>query len=199
MARVKGKIVGVGTNSRICPTCEIPSYKILRQYDMWRAMLVRSTDEKFKESNISYVDSRVNSAWLDYPNFYDWYENYTYKERNWQLDKDILFKGNKEYGPDTCCLVPREINSLLISRKNDRGDYPIGVSLHKMTSRFSSTCSDINGNRRHLGLFDSPEAAFYAFKAFKENVIKQMADKYSDKLREDVYCALMQYKVEIGD
>lgn len=29
------------------------------------------------------------------------------------LDKDIFIKGNKVYGPDTCCLVPIRVNALL--------------------------------------------------------------------------------------
>ena len=39
----------------------------------------------------------------------------------WELDKDILEKGNKTYSPETCCFVPRVINSLYKTNyKNDK-------------------------------------------------------------------------------
>ena len=45
----------------------------------------------------------------------------------WELDKDILVKGNKIYSPDTCCFVPKEVNTVFTKRQSKRGDYPIGV------------------------------------------------------------------------
>ena len=32
------------------------------------------------------------------------------------------------YSPSTCRFVPSNINTLLLDRRNDRGEYPIGVS-----------------------------------------------------------------------
>jgi hypothetical protein len=43
------------------------------------------------------------------------------------LDKDILYKGNKIYSPDTCVFVPQEINALFVKNDANRGDLPIGV------------------------------------------------------------------------
>ena len=39
--------------------------------------------------------------------------------QGWQLDKDILLKGNKIYSPDTCCFVPQEINSIAVDSNNN--------------------------------------------------------------------------------
>ena len=47
------------------------------------------------------------------------------------LDKDILYKGNKEYAPDKCIFVPERINKLFLKNDADRGDLPIGVTYHK--------------------------------------------------------------------
>lgn len=31
------------------------------------------------------------------------------------VDKDLLCRGNKEYAPDKCCILPQTINSALAS------------------------------------------------------------------------------------
>ena len=38
------------------------------------------------------------------------------------IDKDILVKGNKVYSPNTCCLVPKNVNNLFIKKH---------ISLHR--------------------------------------------------------------------
>lgn len=50
------------------------------------------------------------------PSFKKWFdENYI---KGYELDKDILIKGNRIYSPDTCCFVPSFINRLYTSSKN---------------------------------------------------------------------------------
>lgn len=36
-----------------------------------------------------------------------------YIEEGWELDKDLLLKGNKVYCASMCCFLPKEINSAL--------------------------------------------------------------------------------------
>jgi hypothetical protein len=70
---------------------------------------------------VQYKNVSCCKEWFLYDNFYEW----LHKQENFEiwknmprsaLDKDILVKGNKVYGPDTCCLVPNYVNSLFISR-----------------------------------------------------------------------------------
>ena len=58
-----------------------------------------------------------------------------------------------------------------------------------------------NGKRiRHkIGRFDTPEEAFYAYKQFKENYIKEVADEYKDSIPQKLYEAMYRYEVEIDD
>ena len=53
--------------------------------------------------------------------------------------------------------------------------------------------------KRHLGSFDTPEEAFQAYKVAKESHIKEIADKWKDKIEPRVYEAMYNYKVEITD
>ena len=44
-----------------------------------------------------------------------------------------------------------------------------------------------------------PEEAFRAYKQFKEDYIKQVADEYKDKIPQKLYDAMYNYKVDITD
>ena len=115
----------------------------------------------------------------------------------WELDKDILIKGNKIYSPETCAFVPAEINGIFTKTNSKRGVYPIGVSLHK-EGRFQAKVLK-NKKQAYIGLFDTPEEAFQAYKKAKEEYIKEVADKWKDKIDPRVYEAMYNYQVEITD
>jgi len=116
----------------------------------------------------------------------------------WALDKDILQKGNKLYSKETCCFVPAEVNNLLIKSDKARGEYPVGVNFHKATGRFRAYLA-INGKVKHLGLFNTPEESFQAYKTAKEAYIKVVAQQWQHLLDERVFQALMTYEVNIND
>ena len=70
----------------------------------------------------------------------------------------------------------------------------------KTQEQFIARCP-IQMKRTHLGLYNTPEAAFSAYKEAKENNFKELAEKYykEDKITERVYLALLNYMVEITD
>lgn len=53
----------------------------------------------------------VNDYFKTYSKFEKWYKQHLYNELNLQIDKDCL--GKKEYGPNTCILIPNDINTFL--------------------------------------------------------------------------------------
>ena len=160
----------------------------------WQSMLSRCYSKSYRSKFTSYIGCKVCDEWLTFSNFKKWFEEH-YVE-GWEIDKDILVKGNKVYSPETCCFVPLEINRLLTKAKKRRGKYPIGVSKHY--NSFVAYCQQ--GQRRErLGKFNTPEEAFFAYKKAKENTIQTVAEKYKDKIEEKVYNALVNYKVEITD
>lgn len=177
----------------------IKNHKNTNQYTTWFSMLQRCYDSKYQGKHPTYKGCTVSEEWLCFQNFAKWYENNYYKIENETmcLDKDILVKDNKIYSSETCCFVPQSINKLFTKRQNHRGKYPIGVT-YKINDKFSSNCN-INGKRKFLGYFDNELDAFNAYKNYKENIIKNTANKYKDKIPKTLYNAMCNWNIEIND
>lgn len=189
--------------------CKYPSKinrKITKEYKAWAAMLHRCFDKNTKERQITYESVDCCKEWLLFDNFYDWLhsqENFNQwlDGERWALDKDILIKGNKIYSPETCCLIPQNVNCLFTKCESKRGNLPIGVCEHG--NGFQSYCHNpfTNNKMEYLGTHETPTIAFYYYKKFKENIIKQVAEieyKYGN-ITKQCYEAMMNYEVEITD
>lgn len=74
----------------------------------------------------------------------------------------------------------------------------MGVTLDKRGTKYTARCCVANG-RKVLGFFNTAEEAFHAYKMFKENLIKQVANEYKHQLDPRAYQALLDYQVEITD
>lgn len=181
--------------------------KFTKEYNAWRAMVQRCYDEKLKNKFTTYSECTMFSDWLYFPNFYEWLhsqENFEqWKEGNWNLDKDILVKGNKLYSPETCCLVPHHINVLFVRNEPRRGNYPIGVTIMP-NGMYQASCSDpfeLEHKPHNIGYYYTAEDAFYAYKRYKENIIRQLAEEEYNKgtITKRCYNAMMNYEVEITD
>jgi len=159
-------------------------------YVTWTSMFSRC----YRNRYASYKDVEVCKLWHNFQNFAKWY--YENQEEDWHLDKDILVKGNKVYSPETCCFVPPEINYLFVKRQLDRGKHQIGITEYK--GLFSARIS-INNKRVYLGVFKTKEDAFLSYKEAKEKNIKRIALKWKGRIQENIYNALINYKVEITD
>ena len=167
-------------------------------YLKWHDMLCRCYNAKFHERQPQYKGCTVCEEWLNYSNFKVWYDQNKIRGMELDLDKDILFKGNKVYSPETVALVPHTINTLFLSKKADRGDYPIGVSYEKEKKKFRAAMSFM-GEQIKLGTFDTAESAFARYKEYKEDFIRDMAEQYKDEIPYKVYEAMMNWKIEIDD
>ena len=169
----------------------------------WSSIIRRGYDEYTKNKRPMYRTCTVCEEWHNYQNFKKWYYNnyYEIEKEVMCLDKDILLKGNKSYSPEMCIFVPNRINVLFTKSDSARGSLPIGV--HRSNNSFSASCSEIQSNGKkaqtHLGTFKTPEEAFYMYKTYKENVIKQVADKYKEVIPNKLYEALYKWEVEIND
>lgn len=166
-------------------------------YRTWREMLRRGYCEKFKKKCPTYTDCTVVTEWHLFSNFKRWME-----QQDWQgkeLDKDILFEDNKQYGPDKCVFVSRRVNTFLINQvgvKTNTSSY-IGVHWETKSAKYKTQCNSVTtGKQIHLGYFLDPLEAHNAWREFKleqalilieqENLSDQIADalinRYQQKL-----------------
>ncbi len=167
-------------------------------YLKWHDMLVRCYNEKFHERQPQYKGCTVCEEWLNYSNFKVWYDQNKIDGMLLDLDKDILFKGNKVYSPETCCFVPHAINTLFLSKKESRGDCPIGVHFDKSKGKYRAEMSFM-GEQIKLGTFGTAESAFARYKEYKEDFIQDIAEQHRDEIPDKVYEAMLNWKIEIDD
>lgn len=172
--------------------------KDTKMYTTWYAMFVRCYNESNPNTNPSYKHCSVSKKWYNFQVFGDWFEENwkDHMDSSWDLDKDILIKGNKIYSSETCCFVPKEINTVFPKCNKARGKYPIGV--HKQGNRYIAQISN-KRRPRNLGSFSTIEEAFQAYKIAKELWIKELADKWKLLITPQAYQALYAYEVEITD
>lgn len=168
--------------------------KLTKAYRTWDSMLRRCYGSLELLHRPTYETCTVDPTWLNFQTYALWFEQH-YIE-GYQLDKDLLIKGNKIYGPDTCCFIPREINMLLVTRVRKRGTLPLGVA--KLRNKFQSSISK-EGVRQNLGTFNTIEEAFFAYKDAKEFHLKVIAERFKAVISEKEYLALFNYKVTIVD
>lgn len=169
-------------------------------YNVWVSMIGRCYTTNTRPRDKSYIGCEVCQSWHTYSNFYNWfYDPHNGYIKGYNLDKDIISKGNKIYSPSTCCFIPQELNKIFIKRKSQRGEYPIGT--YMLPSGRIASRIQLANKQIHLGSFDTVEEAFNAYKIAKEKYIKELAEKYfqEGKITERVYNALMKYEVEITD
>ena len=174
--------------------------KASKTYVVWQHMLQRCYDKEFQKTNTTYKGCSVCEEWHNFQNFAEWFNKnyYTIGDEVIALDKDILIKDNKLYSPETCVFVPQRINSLFVKCNKIRGYLPIGVIYREKSKKYEARCS-ANKFLKHIGYYNTSKEAFNAYKQFKENYIKQVADEYKNDIPKKLYKAMYNYEVEITD
>lgn len=163
--------------------------KDTREYTVWRHMIVRCYSENLSSKNLSYKDCTVADEWHNYQNFAEWYINHEYSDLGYQLDKDILVSGNRVYSPETCTLVPHEINTMLCDNPTKRGLLPIGVCYAKDRGKYGASVM-IEKRKKHLGFFMTADEASNAYAVAKSDYIILKSIEYRDVIEHKVFVAL---------
>ena len=191
-------VFGVGITGTRYPVSE--GGVLTKEYELWTGMLERCYSDGFKKKQPTYEGCEASENFKSYEYFYEWcHKQIGFTNKGWQLDKDLLVKGNKVYNENTCVFLPKEINSLLIKSTASRGKHLIGVYWHKKGKAFVAKVNKNKGKQEYLGLFKTELEAFNAYKKAKEAFVKEQAEKWKSQIDERAYEALMNYTVEITD
>ncbi len=146
-------------------------------YRRWRNLLRRCYHQPTLAQQPTYIGCSVCEEWLTLSNFKAWMETQDWEGK--ELDKDILFLGNKVYGPETCAFVDQRVNSFLTDGNASRGKYMIGVSWDSVTNKFRATCSRA-GKSKYLGCFNTEIEAHQAWLKYKQELALELAAEQTD-------------------
>lgn len=203
------QLVGGHLQGHGCPKCKAASLRKKRYgvgrvltdeyvyheeaYKVWQEMLRRCYTDRFK----AYRGCSICDEWLIYDNFRDWF--YLRYKEGYQIDKDWIVQGNKIYSPQTCCLVPPSINSLIVNYRGRKNGLPVGVCCDKRVRKYYPKMCHDGKKTTFGGYFDTPEGAFAVYKKSKESHIRQIAEEYKNEIEPRVYEAMLRYEVKLDE
>ena len=161
---------------------------VKKAFQVWSTMLDRCYRESNREMFPTYENCLVCDEWHNYQKFREWYDTNYYQvgTERMHVDKDILYKNNRVYSPETCLIVPQRINMLFMKKPNKYG-YPNGIK-PRAKGRFEAKY-----NNEHLGVFDTIEEASIAHDKAKKKAVTEVANEYKDKIPDKVYQALINW------
>ena len=149
-------------------------------YSAWRSMLARCYSAKVQGRRPTYVGCSVSHEWLTFSNFKAWMEKQDFEGK--QLDKDMLFVGNKVYSAETCVFVTGAVNRFTTDSGASRGEWLIGVSWRKEANKFMSSCGNpFTKKRENLGYFTCELEAHKAWLKRKLELAYELAAIQTDQ------------------
>lgn len=181
LALSKRKLLyGVGVNDAIYMTQQKVNGKNVKcpVYRKWSSMIERCYCLKHQARRPTYINCFVCKEWLVFTNFAKWFE--VNNIDGYELDKDIKVKGNNIYSPEKCLFVPSCVNQLLNKNKQkNTAGLPTGVHFDKHANKYRATIS-IDGKRKYLGYFQTPELARKAYVIAKNKEINRKCKQYPE-------------------
>lgn len=172
----------------------IGPYGIGIAYYIWAGIISRCYDESQRDRYPSYFDCTVDERWHNFQNFGEWFYNNNFYNSGWALDKDVMFYGNREYGPDTCAFLPQELNRVLV---NCRDKIDLGIT---WVDEKKTWCAKISKESKvyNLGQFRNKADALMTYKLAKEAHVKSLAEKWRGHIDDRVYNSLMNFCIMDG-
>jgi hypothetical protein len=159
-------------------------------YETWRKVIDRCYSEKTKSRFPTYKNCTVCNEWLLFSRFKRWM-----KGQDWvgkQLDKDILFVGNKHYSPSTCVFVSGRLNSAILKPKPSKSGLPAGVYRSKKSGRYHARCH-ADGVLNNLGSFSTPHDAAMCYARFKSDYLYSLAFEEEALLDHRIHRGLIEH------
>ena len=177
------------------------TYKKLNEkqkYSRWYNMNSRCYRECYHRSHPGeiYPECEVCEDWrTNKESFYEWLdkEYYVINGEQMDIDKDILCKGNRLYSPETCLIVPHNINVLWAHMPINCPTFNESTKCWEAGTEFYPV---IYGEKKSFE--DLDEARDFAA-GVKYSHIKEVAEIYKDEIPEKVYNAMLSYKIDPED
>lgn len=165
-------------------------------YKTWCHILDRCYNQKCQRySTYGAKGITVCENWYNFQNFAKWYiENSKWNTNNYilEIDKDILCniinKNTKIYSPETCLLIPQELNGFLTCDNLRSGVYE---NKNSFRSEFR-----YKGQRIVLGTFDTFEKAKSTYAKYKSKIWKEIVQNYN--LSKELHSILINYNFNWG-
>lgn len=176
---IKRTVQGVGYNSGGKHKVSVNCLRT-KTYMTWYDMIKRCYNKKLQEKVPAYKGCTVAEEWQDFQVFAEWYENQPFSGKGYELDKDLLIKDNKLYSEKTVCLLPQEINKLLLIG-NRKVNGLAGAYLLKPSGMWASSLC-MYGKSTHLGCFDTEIEAHKAYAKRKREYVIEVAMQWKDKI-----------------
>lgn len=150
-------------------------------YKKWSSILCRVFSESQHKHRPNYKDCTICEEWKYLSNFIKWVDSQPNRDwMNCEPDKDILFEGNKHYGPETVVFVDHTTNKFILDSHAKRGDYMLGVDLQR--GKFRSRCKDpCKFLSNHIGYYSSELEAHLAWQTRKHEYACKLSDIQSDE------------------
>ena len=188
---IKRTVVGVGFLGGSKYQTRINGVELV-EYGVWRSMIRRCYSAKAQIRDYKYFGCEVHSDWHNFQRFADWYLNHESSGLGYDVDKDLLVRGNKTYSPENCCLLPAELNSII--QTGNIKSVLVGTTFHKQTGMWQAQVKN-NGRQIFLGLFESRFDAHLAYVEAKEAYVRERADYWRGRIEDRAYSALMNWRV----
>lgn len=138
----------------------------------WNAMRGRCKEGGCVQSIFTnYIGCTMSANFKIFDFFVEWHEKQIgFGREDYDLDKDLLFPGNKLYSEETCVLIPCQLNSFLLVSTRP-GDYPTGVQITPFGKY--KTQMRVDGKTIHIGSYSTIAEAALSYKIAKENEAKR--------------------------
>lgn len=147
-------------------------------YLKWVNLLNRCYSDKYHKTRPTYKNCSVCEEWLTFSNFAEWMNQQDWEGKH--LDKDLLKPNNREYGPETCCFINQRLNSALLGKVKDQGDYPQGVDYRPKDNKYAVRLSKY-GKTVSGGYFKTPEEAGIKYLKEKAIYFKELLEEQDDE------------------
>lgn len=163
-----------------------------KEYTVWQSMIERCYAglDRFA----AYADCTVHEDWHNFQNFAKWYtSNEYYGKSGYHLDKDILVSGNRVYSPDTCLLVPSEINQMFEYINPTHKGEVLGISFNDYSKKYLAHIC-MGNETKFLGSFKTKDLAHAAYIEFKKLYFRNMAIVHRDSISTHVFDILFDWQ-----